>query len=276
MRLRSLALSLVALAIAACRGDTSGPTSSSAATRAADRFRYLADSSAAVGDSSGAQLFAVAADAVRAGGDVTTLPIVIDGASSDFSAIAFQLNLPATTTCDELGCREEGPFQEHVLVAWQEAPSDRIVVIAKDGPGARPVALDTTVLDTTALYTITTPPAGFALVGAEAGAGWYSTGGTASDALVSTGGACPPPREQTPGVAFTCTQAMFNWSADFTAAEALIDAPGATHRIVIAGANVPGARVEVSAMSGSVSAMLGRAPVRSRLLFRVEKGRGGP
>lgn len=273
MQLRSLLLASATLALAACGGDTSGPTSSAAATRAIRRFQFLADSSAAVGDSSGAQLFSAAADAVRASGDVRVLPIGIDGTSSDFNAIAFQLTLPAATTCDDFGCRQEGPFEEHLLMAWQEDP-DRIVFIAKDGPGTRSVAIDTAAIDTA-----TTPPTGLALVGTgsgDSGEGWYSTGGTSTDALLSTGNACPPPREATPGAGFTCAQATFRWSADFTAIDAAPDSPGATHRVVIAATEVPGARVDVTAMNGTVSAMLGRAPVRSRLALRVERARVRP
>ena len=273
MQLRSLLLAAAALAFTACGGETSGPTSSAAATRAIRRFGYLADSSAAVGDSSGAQLFSAAADAVRASGDVSALPISIDGASSAFSAFAFQLTLPAATSCDDFGCRQEGPFEEHLLMAWQEDP-DRIVFIAKDGPGSRSVAIDTAALDTA-----TVPPAGLAHVGTGSGEssdGWYSTGGSSSDALVSTGDACPPPREATPGAGFTCAQATFRWSANFTAIEAATGSPGATHRVVIAATEVPGARVDVTAMNGTVSAMLGRAPVRSRLALRVERARGRP
>lgn len=268
MRLPSLVLCVTVLALAACGGDTSGPSRNATATRAIARFDYLADSSAAVGDSAGARIFSAAAEAVRASGDVATLPISIDGASSDFNAIAFQLNLPATTTCGEFRCQPQGPFEEHLLVAWQEDPSARVIFIAKDGPGSRSVTIDTAALDTA-----TAPPAGLALVGEESGAAWYSTGGTASDATVSTGDACPQPREATPGAAFTCSQVTFRWSADFTATDGGGDFGGTTHRVVIAATDVPGARVDVSSMTGTLSAMAGRAPVRSRLGLRVERAR---
>jgi hypothetical protein len=266
MRIHRLILGAAAVALVACGKDSSGPTISPAAAKAIARFDYLADSATNAGNPDDAQLFTGAAEAVRVTGDVGTLPVSIDGTSSDFFALSLQLTMPASSACDEFGCYDTPASEEQFLVAWQEEPAGRVMFISKDGFGAKNVAFDTTSVDT-----LTAPPPGVALVADESGAGWFSTAGTASNQAVGTGGACARLREPTPGVAYSCSHATYRWSADFTAGEAAGAAIGTEHHIVIPATVVAGAKLAITGFTGEVAAKLGKAPIRSRLVLKRDR-----
>jgi hypothetical protein len=268
MHLRSFIVSATALSLIACGKDSSGPTITPAAADAIARFDYLADSAAAAGATDEAEIYTGAAEAIRVAGDVGTIGIDIDGATTDFSALSLQLALPAQEFCDEFGCETVPAVDEHFLVAWQEMPLGRVLFVAKSGTGTRSLEFDTTAVDT-----MTAPPPGVALVGDENGESWFSIAGTTNNSAVSVGGECARPREQTPGISYNCAHATYRWSADFTAGEADGDAIGTEHHIVIPSTVVAGARLSVANMSGRVATKIGRAPVRSRLVLKRDRAR---
>jgi hypothetical protein len=265
MRLRNLTLCVAALALAGC-GDSSGPTVSPAAKSAIARFEFLADSLTNAGNPDDAQIFTGAAEAVRVTGDVGTIPVSIDGTASDFSALTLHLQLPGGTVCDDVSCETTPPVQEQFLIAWQEDPVGRILFIAKDGFGTRSVAYDTTATDT-----LTAPPPGVALVGDEAGDGWYSIAGSATNQGLTVSGACAKPKEETPGIRYDCRHATYRWSADFTAAETAGDAIGTEHHVVIPSSVVAGAAIAITGFTDELAASIGRAPIRSRLVLKRDR-----
>lgn len=267
MRLHKLTLCATAFALAGC-GDGSGPTISPAAKAAIARFDYLADSLTNAGNPDDAQIFTGAAEAVRVTGDVGTIPVSIDGSIHNFSALTLQLTLPGGTFCDDLGCEETPTVQEQFLLAWQEDPIGRVLFIAKDGFGPKSLAFDTASTDT-----LTAPPPGVALVGDEAGDGWFSIAGTASNQGINVTGACAKPRQETPGVRYSCHRATYRWSADFTAGESAGDAIGTEHHIVIPSTVVAGAILSITGFTDELGARIGDAPIRSRLALKRDRAR---
>ena len=270
MHFRSVTTFAVAFAAVACGENSSGPTISPAAAKAIARFDFLADSAANAGNPDEAQIYTGAAEAVRVAGDVGTLPVSIDGTSTDFYALTLQLTLPAQSLCDETGCVESLAVEENLLLAWQEEPSGRILFIAKDGFGSRSLAFDTTALDT-----LTGPPPAIALVGDQAGEGWFSIGGTTSSQAVGTGGSCAKLREETPGIRYSCAHATYRWSADFTAGEADGDAIGTEHHVVIPSTVVAGAKLAILDVNfnDEYVARVGDSPIRDRLVLKRDRTR---
>lgn len=267
MRLNTLTLCATALALSGC-GDASGPTISPAAKSAIARFEYLADSATNAGNPDEGQLYTGAAEAIRVTGDVGTIPVSIDGSISEFSALTLQLTLPGATVCDEFSCADSPPVQEQFLIAWQEEPMGRLLFIAKDGFGTKSVAFDTTTVDT-----LTAPPPGIALVGDEGGDGWFSIAGTASNQGITVFGACAKPRQETPGVRYSCHRATYRWSADFTAGESAGDAIGTEHHVVIPSTVVAGAMLALTGFTDELAMRIGDAPIRSRLVLKRDRAR---
>lgn len=123
------------------------------------------------------------------------------------------------------------------------------------------------------LADLTAPPPGVALVGDAAGDGWFSIAGTASNQGINVTGVCARPRQETPGVRYSCHRATYRWSADFTAGESAGDAIGTEHHVVIPSTVVAGAILSITGFTDDLGARIGDAPIRSRLALKRDRAR---
>ena len=120
------------IAAAACNTDgVTSPTQNDDAARAVNVFTHLADSvSRNGGDAEMGGAYASLAEAVRAGGRVSTIVITVDGAPTTFYAIA-TLNDVSLAPCAVGFCTmDKKPQSLRTLIAWQQDDPRRVVQLS--------------------------------------------------------------------------------------------------------------------------------------------------